>query len=59
MARIKSLSLSMLIRVLDVGCGDMTLARGLLDQVEGIDLACFDIHPPTPPHPPPFSNEDQ
>jgi len=45
MARIKSLSLSMLIRVLDVGCGDMTLARGLLDQVEGIDLACFDIPP--------------
>jgi hypothetical protein len=24
----------------------MTLARGLLDQVEGIDLACVDIHPP-------------
>jgi SAM-dependent methyltransferase len=44
--RIKSLNLSMPIRVLDVGCGDMTLARGLLDQVEGIDLACVDIHPP-------------
>ena len=49
--RIKSLNLSMPIRVLDVGCGDMTLARGLLDQVEGIDLACVDIHPP------PFRNE--
>ena len=34
------------IRVLDRGCGDMTLARGLLDQVEGIVLACVDIHPP-------------
>ena len=44
--RIKSLNLSMPIRVLDVGCGDMTLARGLLDQIEGIDLACVDIHPP-------------
>ena len=43
--RIKSLNLSMPIRVLDVGCGDMTLARGLLDQVEGIDLTCVDIHP--------------
>jgi SAM-dependent methyltransferase len=50
--RIKDLNLSMPIRVLDVGCGDMTLARGLLDQVEGIDLACVDIHPP------PLSNED-
>jgi SAM-dependent methyltransferase len=44
--RIKSLNLSMPIRVLDVGCGDMTLARGLLDQVEEIELACVDIHPP-------------
>jgi SAM-dependent methyltransferase len=44
--RIKSLNLSMPIRILDVGCGDMTLARGLLDQVEGIELACVDIHPP-------------
>jgi hypothetical protein len=34
------------IRVLDVACGDMTLARGLLNQVEGIDLACVDIDPP-------------
>ncbi|MFI0401589.1 MAG: class I SAM-dependent methyltransferase [Cyanobium sp.] len=44
--RIKSLNLSKPIRVLDVGCGDLTLSRGLLDQVEGIDLTCIDIHPP-------------
>jgi SAM-dependent methyltransferase len=44
--RIMSLGLSAPIRVLDVGCGDMTLAKGLLDQVGGIDLVCVDIHPP-------------
>jgi SAM-dependent methyltransferase len=44
--RIKALDLCTPIRVLDVGCGDMALAKGLLDNVEGADLVCVDIHPP-------------
>jgi len=43
---IKGLGLGVPITVLDVGCGDMTLARGLLDRLAGIDLTCVDIHPP-------------
>jgi SAM-dependent methyltransferase len=34
------------IRILDVGCGDMALAKGLLDSIKGIELACVDIYPP-------------
>lgn len=46
--RIRGLGLPAPIRVLDVGCGDMTLAKGLMAQGEDIDITCVDIHPPPP-----------
>ncbi len=33
------------VRILDVGCGDMTLADAIAQQVPGADLRCVDIHP--------------
>jgi SAM-dependent methyltransferase len=44
--RIRKLSLTLPISVLDVGCGDMTLARGLREQLDIAKLICVDIHPP-------------
>lgn len=44
--RIRGLGLPAPIRVLDVGCGDMTLAKGLMAQGDDIDIICVDIHPP-------------
>lgn len=31
--------------ILDVGCGDMTLADAIAQQVTGANLSCVDIHP--------------
>ncbi|MFM7533816.1 MAG: class I SAM-dependent methyltransferase [Rubrivivax sp.] len=44
--RIRELGLQAPVRVLDVGCGDMTLAKGLAQYIEGIQLTCVDIYPP-------------
>jgi|LakMenEpi03Aug12_release.lakeMendotaPanAssembly.Ray.scaffolds.fasta_scaffold162468_3 SAM-dependent methyltransferase len=44
--RIRELGLPSPVRVLDVGCGDMTLAKGLMMQIDDLDISCVDIHPP-------------
>jgi SAM-dependent methyltransferase len=44
--RISSLGLMTPAKILDVGCGDMTLAKGLLERDNTIALTCVDIYPP-------------
>jgi SAM-dependent methyltransferase len=36
------------LRVLDVGCGDMTLADAILARCERVQFACVDVHPCPP-----------
>jgi SAM-dependent methyltransferase len=36
------------LRVLDVGCGDMTLADAVSAKLESVDFRCVDIHPCPP-----------
>lgn len=36
------------IRLLDVGCGDMTLAEGVANRLGNVELRCVDIHPCPP-----------
>lgn len=33
------------VRVLDVGCGDMTLADAVTRQLPGVEFRCVDVHP--------------
>jgi SAM-dependent methyltransferase len=33
------------VRVLDVGCGDMTLADAVAERLPGVEFNCVDIHP--------------
>lgn len=44
--RITSLGFMAPVKVLDVGCGDMTLAKGLLEWNNTIELTCVDVYPP-------------
>ena len=44
--RITSLNLTAPVKVLDVGCGDMALARGLMERHVKMELTCVDIYPP-------------
>jgi SAM-dependent methyltransferase len=44
--RITSLNLTESVKVLDVGCGDMALARGLIERHAKMQVTCVDIYPP-------------
>lgn len=44
--QLDSLGLEGSLQLLDVGCGDMSLARGLAEAIPGIKTTCVDIYPP-------------